>query len=142
MSHLTPEAKSKLSSTVRSLRDRLISDLQNAIESTYLLSIPVGRAKLREAERVNRLRLEKWLDEQMRGEKAASVAVRQRHLLAAIKLAAATVLNRLVVIKQMEAIELIKPKVVTGGWTSPGYREWREFAPELCRGGGDEGMGA
>ena len=126
MSHLTPEAKSKLSSTVRSLRDRLISDLQNAIESTYLLSIPVGRAKLREAERVNRLRLEKWLDEQMRGEKAASVAVRQRHLLAAIKLAAATVLNRLVVIKQMEAIELIKPKVVTGGWTSPGYREWRE----------------
>ena len=144
MSHLTPEAKSKLSSTVRSLRDRLITDLQNAIESTYLLSIPVGRAKLREAEQVQRRRLEDWLDVQVRGEKRAgnTEAVRQRHLLTAIKLAAATVLNRLVVIKQMEAIELIKPKVVTGGWTSPGYREWREFAPELCRGGGDEGMGA
>ena len=144
MSHLTPEAKSKLSSTVRSLRDRLITDLQNAIESTYLLSIPVGRAKLREAEQVRRRRLESWLDEMVRGEKLKgnTEAVGQRHLLTAIKLAAATVLNRLVVIKQMEAIELIKPKVVTGGWTSPGYREWREFAPELCRGGGDEGMGA
>jgi hypothetical protein len=139
MAYLTPEAKSKLSSTVRGLRDRLISDLQNAVESTYLLSIPAGRAKLREAERVQRQRLEDWLDEQVRGEKLGKKddpeVVRRRHLESAIKLAAATVLNRLVVIKQMEAIELIKPKVVTGGWTSPGYREWREFAPELCRGG-------
>lgn len=147
MSYLTPEAKSKLSSTVRGLRDRLIADLQNAVESTYLLSIPAGRAKLREAEKERRRRLEEdYLDVNVRGEKLGKKddpeVVRRRHLLAAIKLAAATVLNRLVVIKQMEAIELIKPKVVTGGWTSPGYREWREFAPELCRGGGDEGMGA
>ncbi len=152
MSYLTPEAKSKLSLTVRGSRDgngglrkRLITDLQNAIESTYLLSIPVGRTQLREAERVRRQRLENWLDEQVRGEKLGKqddpVALRQRHLATAVKLAAATLLNRLVVLKQLEAIELIKPKVVTGGWTSPGYREWREFAPELCR-DETEGMGA
>ena len=68
MSYLTPEAKSKLSSTVRGLRDRLIADLQNAVESTYLLSIPAGRAKLREAEKERRRRLEEdYLDVNVRG---------------------------------------------------------------------------
>ncbi len=33
----------------------------------------------------------------------------------------------------MEAIGLIKPNVATGGWQSPGYREFREFAPDLIR---------
>ena len=142
MTYLTSEAKSKLSSTVRSLRSRLLGDLHNEVERTYLLAIASGKVRLREAERVRRRRLETWLDVQMRGEKGDQTIVRRRHLDEAVKLAAATLLNRLVVIKQMEAIGLIKPKVVTGGWTSPGYREWREFAPELCRGGGDEGMGA
>ena len=144
MSHLTPEAKSKLSSTVRALRNRLLTDLQNAVESAYLLAIPAGKAKLREAERTKRRRLEAYLDEQERGEQLGKAgkqaAMRQRHLQAAIKQAATTLLNRLVVLKQMEAIELIHPKVVTGGWTSSGYREWREFAPELC-GDETEGMG-
>ncbi len=146
MSHLTPAAKSKLSSTVRELRDRLLTDLQNAVESAYLLAIPAGKAKLREAERTKRWHLEAYLDEQERGEKPGQAgkqaAVRQRHLQAAIKQAATTLLNRLVVIKQMEAMGLIHPKVVTGGWSSAGYREWREFAPELCRGDESEGFGS
>jgi Eco57I restriction-modification methylase len=95
---------------------------------------------LTEENRVKRQRLEQWLAEQVRGEAAGKrlkddqrreVWVRQLRSLE--KLAAATWLNRLVVIKQMEAMGLVKPAVVTGGWQSPAYREFREFAPDLCK---------
>jgi hypothetical protein len=33
----------------------------------------------------------------------------------------------------MEAMGLVKPALITGGWQSPAYREFREFAPELCK---------
>ena len=36
---LTPEAKNLLSSTIRNLRERLIIDLYNAVDSAYRLSI-------------------------------------------------------------------------------------------------------
>jgi hypothetical protein len=35
MSYLTAEAKAKLSSTIRILRDRLLTDFHNAVESAY-----------------------------------------------------------------------------------------------------------
>lgn len=137
MSHLTPEAKAKLSSTIRGLRDRLLTDIHNAVESTYRLSLPITKAGLAEEQQVKRQRLEQWLDEQVRsevkGKNPDRDAIRDRHLRTAEKLAAATLLNRLVVIKQMEAIGLIKPIIVTGGWQSKGYREFRDFAPDLCR---------
>jgi hypothetical protein len=141
MSYLTPEAKSKLSATIRSLRQRLLEDLQNAGEGTFRLSIKaVNQAGLTEANRVKRQRLEQWVEMQVRGEAAGEkleeeqrreIEVRQWRSLE--KLAAATLLNRLVVIKQMEAMGLSKPAVVTGGWQSPAYREFREFAPDLCK---------
>ncbi len=92
-----------------------------------------------------RKRLEKWLNEQVRADVATQKPKdkqqekfeqesRARHLADAIKLAGATVLNRLVVIKQLEAQGMVKPAVVTGGWNSAGYREFREFAPDLCKG--------
>jgi Eco57I restriction-modification methylase len=137
MSHLTPEAKSKLSNTIRSLRERLITDLHNAVDSVYRLSVSLTKAGLAEEQYIKRQRLEQWLDEQSRsetkGKKGKNESVRERHLHTAEKLAAATLLNRLVVIKQMEAHGLIKPAVVTGGWQSPGYREFRDFAPELLK---------
>jgi hypothetical protein len=137
MSYLTPEAKSKLSSTIRALRERLLTDLQNAVESTYRLSITaVSKAGLAEEQRVKRQRLEQWLDEQSRSQgksKKQESEIRDRYLKTAVKLAAATLLNRLVVIKQMEAHGLIKPAVLTGGWQSRGYREFRDFAPDLCK---------
>ncbi|MBN3868765.1 MAG: BREX-6 system adenine-specific DNA-methyltransferase PglX [Nostoc sp. JL33] len=137
MSYLTPEAKSKLSSTIRALRERLLTDLQNAIESTYRLSITtLNKAGLAEEQRVKRQRLEQWLDEQSRSQgksKKQENEIRDRYLKTAVKLAAATLLNRLVVIKQMEAHGLIKPAVLTGGWQSRGYREFRDFAPDLCK---------
>ncbi|MEH1861920.1 MAG: BREX-6 system adenine-specific DNA-methyltransferase PglX [Nostoc sp.] len=137
MSYLTPEAKSKLSSTIRALRERLLTDLQNAVESTYRLSITaVSKAGLAEEQRVKRQRLEQWLDEQSRSQgksKKQESEIRDRYLKTAVKLAAATLLNRLIVIKQMEAHGLIKPAVLTGGWQSRGYREFRDFAPDLCK---------
>jgi hypothetical protein len=135
--YLTPEAKSKLSNTIRILRERLLIDFHNAIDSAYRLSIPLNKAGLSEELRIKRQRLEQWLDEQSRSETNAKREkkdeVRQRYLKTAEKLAAATLLNRLIVIKQMEANDLIKPVVLTGGWQSPGYREFREFAPELLK---------
>jgi hypothetical protein len=143
MSYLTPEAKSQLSTTIRNLRTRLLKDLRNAAESAYFLSItPITKANLAEEPRKKRERLEDWLDEQVRAElgglkKApkndATKAIRDRYLQEAIKLAAATLLNRLVVLRQLEALELSRPYVVTGGWSSPGYRQFREFAPDLCK---------
>lgn len=137
MSYLTPEAKFKLSSTIRALRERLLTDLQNAVESTYRLSITtLNKAGLAEEQQVKRQRLEQWLDEQFRSQgksKKQECSVRERYLKTAGKLAAATLLNRLVVIKQMEAHGLIKPAVLTGGWQSQGYREFRDFASDLCK---------
>lgn len=143
MSQLTSDAKAKLAATIRNLRQRLLSDLQNGAESTYRLSITgVAQAGLAQAQRERRQRLEGWLAEQGRADLAgqtlkhrsqAEAASRRRHLQEAIKLAGATLLNRLVVIKHLEAQGLIKPAVVTGGWKSAGYREFREFAPDLCK---------
>ena len=145
MSQLTPEVKNKLSSTIRSLRDRLLTDLHNATESTYRLSIKsLEKAGLAEEQYRKRQRLEQWLDEQVRseaGKKGDRDVLKNRYLRSAQTLAAATMLNRLVVIKQMEAQGLMKPAVVTGGWQSAGYREFREFAPDLCK-DETEGYGA
>jgi Eco57I restriction-modification methylase len=141
MSYLTPEAKSKLSATIRSLRQRLLEDLQNAGEGTFRLSIKAAnQAGLTEANLVKRQRLEQWVEMQVRGEAAGKKlkeeqrrAIEVRQLRSLEKLAAATLLNRIVVIKQMEAMGLSKPALVTGGWQSPAYREFREFAPDLCK---------
>ncbi|MGF1568717.1 MAG: hypothetical protein ACFCVD_11725 [Nodosilinea sp.] len=97
-----------------------------------------------EEPREKRRRLEAWLDEQVRAEvsplgligpklEKAKQEIRTRSLHNALKLAAATLLNRLVVIRQMEALGLLRTKVVTGGWSSPAYREFRDFAPDLCK---------
>ncbi|HEY9797039.1 MAG TPA: BREX-6 system adenine-specific DNA-methyltransferase PglX [Leptolyngbyaceae cyanobacterium] len=135
--YLTPEAKFKLSNTVRELCVSLLRDIHNAADSVYRLSIPLSKAGLAEEQRIKRERLEKWLDEQARSEARGKKETREqanaRYRLQAEKLAAATFLNRIVVIKQMEAMGLIKPAVLTGGWQSPAYREFREFAPDLLK---------
>ncbi len=143
MATLTPEAKAQLSKTVRGLRARLLTDLRAAADGVYRLSVPVSKAGLAEKERILRRRLEDWLDEQARadrGKKESLGEARERHRLAAEKLAGATLLNRLVVIKHMEALGTAHgPAVVTGGWGSPGYRQFSEFAPALVAGGEAEG---
>ena len=147
MAYLTPDAKTKLSSTIRELRDRLLTDIHNGAESFYRLSVTLKQAGFaKEAEaHIKRQRLEEWLDEQVRSEGKIptdknSEPIKARYRLQAEKLAAATFLNRLVVIKQLEAMGLSKPLLVTGGWNSPAYREFREFAPDLLK-DETEGMG-
>jgi len=134
---MTPEAKSKLSATIEKLRERLLNDFHNAADSFYRFSMPIGKADLNELVNVKRQRLEAWLDEQARsesrGKKETHSQARGRHYQTAVKLAAATFLNRIVVIRYMEAIGLIRPAVVTGGLMSSGYREFREFAPALLK---------
>jgi len=144
MSTLTPEAKSKLAKTIRSLRERLLRDLHDRADSVSRLAVPVAKAGLSEERRIRRQRLEAWIDEQARSNRAKGETLKQaqeRHRLAAEKLAAATFLNRLVVVKQLEAYQLVKPKVVTGGWDSPAYRELRDFAPDFLK-DESEGYGA
>lgn len=135
---MSSAAKAWLSNTVRALRERLLKDLSDAVESTYRMALPLATAGLNEERSHRRQRLEHWLLEQVRSggraTKETEAQARERHLKSALKLAAATFLNRLVVLRQMEALGLTRVKVVTGAWNSPGYAEFREFAPALLAG--------
>jgi hypothetical protein len=142
---LTPEAKALLASTIRGLRQRLLRDLGDEAERRYRFSVAIDKAGLDEAHRRRRERIEAWLDERVRAGGAASgktekerTASRERHYQQAIKEAAATLLNRLVLLRHLEALGLSRPAVVTGGWNSKGYQELRDFAPALT---GDETEG-
>ncbi|MCC7070408.1 MAG: BREX-6 system adenine-specific DNA-methyltransferase PglX [Deltaproteobacteria bacterium] len=135
---MTPEAKSQLSTTIRGLRARLLDDLHHAVEGAYRMSVRARDAGLSEVPRTKRKRLEEWIDEQVRieatGAKKAAVdepALRARFQADAEKQAAYTLLNRIVIVRLMEATSLRAPEVVTKGWESPGYKAFRQLAPAL-----------
>jgi len=144
---LTPEAKRLLAETIRGtaqapergLRARLLRAIHDEADRRYRLSVPIGEAGLDEAHRRRRERLEAWIDERTRAAKpttkAEEKATRARLLAQAEKEAAATLINRLVVLRLLEALGLSKPAVVTGGWSSKGYREFHEFGRTLCANG-------
>jgi hypothetical protein len=135
MPTLTPEAKQLLATTIRGLRSRLLRDIQDEAERRYRLSIPLARAGLDEAHHRRRGRLEVWCEERIRASNPKNeterTAVRERLLLQAVKEAGATLINRLVLVRHLEALELARLQVVTGGWSSKGYREFRDFGPAL-----------
>jgi len=133
---MSSDTRAALSRTIRALRDRLLTDLSNELTGRYRLEAP--SAGLEEEEAVKRRRLEDWLDEQVRAEPAAArrtdkarADARARHLHRAMVRIGATWLNRLVVIRVLEAHGLSRPPVLTGGWRSKGYKEFVDFAPEL-----------
>jgi hypothetical protein len=142
---LTPEAKRLLAETIRGtqqdpekgLRAKLLRAIHDEANRRYRLSVPIAEAGLDEAHRRRRQRIEAWIDEHARASKSTKErgTTKQRLLAQAEKEAAATVINRLVLLRQLEACGLSKPQVVTGGWSSKGYREFREFAPTLCTNG-------
>ena len=152
---LTSEAKSELAKIVRGFRGTkanpndgiLLRGLREQARSLYRLDIErAEKAGLPEDLRCRRDRLETWLNEQARAELAskkpkdkqkALKESRERHFAEAIQLAGATLLNRLVAIMQLEARGMRKPAVLTGGWDSSGYREFRDFAPDLCKDGSE-----
>src|SRR5207253_463333 len=72
------------------------------------------------------------LDEQTRGTATkARPEAKQRIFGELIKDAGATLLQRLVYLRLLEANGLRTVPVVTGGWDSRGYKDFREVAPEL-----------
>ena len=140
---LTPDAKRLLAETIRGtaqdpekgLRARLIRAIHDEADRRYRLSVRISEAGLDEAHRKRRERIEAWLAERVRTARPnnageAEVA-RDRVLRQAEKDAAATFINRIFLVRQLEALGLSKPAVVTAGWSSRGYREFREFAPGL-----------
>ena len=138
---MTSDAKRALSTTIRGLRARLLDDLHAATEATYRLSVPAGEAELPEAATVRRRRLETWIGEQVRAQAGSKKRRTADDFRGEVeKQAAYTLLNRLVILRLMEAAGLRSPKVVTGGWESPAYKTLRELAPGLVRGDETEGF--
>ena len=146
---MNTEARRTLSATIRALRTRLLDDLHDATESEYRFSVRARDAGLDEAPRVRRSRLEDWIAEQLRaqdGEQSNGQEPRTADDFRrdAEKQAAYTLLNRLVILRLMEepgpnGAALRAPAVVTGGWESRAYEDFRQLAPELVRGDVTEG---
>ncbi len=155
---MTPEAKQALSKTIRGskgtpsgsenqgLRQRLLADLHDATESTYRLSVRLTQdSGLDEAGLRKRKRLEAWIDEQWRSEGGGSGRrSREDFQREAEQQAAYTLLNRLVILRLMEAEgdqgRPIRPsELVSSAWESRAYKDLRELAPALVRGDATEG---
>ena len=143
---MTPDAKAALKATIQALRTRLLADLASANESTYRLSVRTRDAGLSEAATAKRRRLETLLEEQVRAQSgpASSHRTRKDFLAVAEKQAAYTLLNRLIILRLTEAAPaggqpIRRPAVVTGGWASRGYADFRELAPALVRNDESEG---
>jgi hypothetical protein len=139
---MSSEAKGLLSKTIRDLRARLLTDLEQSLRQTYKLGIDdASKAKLDVAAALRRARLERWIDEQLRGlggkpskggSKDATLAAAKARLRDdLVKQAGYTLLNRLVYLRLLEDAKLRKAVVLTGGWLSPGYRDFRAMAPAL-----------
>ncbi|MCB9613490.1 MAG: BREX-6 system adenine-specific DNA-methyltransferase PglX [Sandaracinus sp.] len=157
---MTGEAKARLAAAIRDLRKYLVGDpkeaglegargaLDDALDATYRLSIEVDDAGLDEAARRRRERLVAWVLEQSRADEASGKAKvsskgtklgkgeAARHLHAAATQAAYTLLHRLVVLRRLEALKLRPLPVLTGGFESRGYKDFRELAPQLRVGTG------
>jgi hypothetical protein len=136
---LDSAAKDSLRKTVRRLRALLLDHFYEAARGEYRLDSSIDKAKLPEARRCRRERLEAWLDEHQRAvppKKGAKPAeLRRRALDQAVKAAAHTWLNRLVFLRILEHDGLLSPAVVTGGWKSPGYaNEFARYAGPLTAG--------
>ena len=139
---MTPEAKTELRKVIRGtpgssnggLRQKLLDALQTETERIYRLAIKdVSKAGLKEAEKAKRLRLQEWLEDQVRMDKASGKRKTEVFLKQAVKQAAYTLLNRLVILRLMEGMGLRRPLVLTGGWNSPGYRDFRAIGAAIAR---------
>jgi Eco57I restriction-modification methylase len=144
---MTTDAKHALATTIRSLRARLIEDLHAATETAYRLSVHSRDAGLDEAARARRGRLEAWIAEQVRAQGATGIRGNRSakdFRREAEKQAAYTLLNRLLLLRLMETPcpsgqPLRAPAVVSGGWESRAYLDFRQLAPGIVRGDETEG---
>jgi Eco57I restriction-modification methylase len=129
---LDQKAKEALRKGVRGLRERLISELTESVQSEYQLGIPADKAKLSAERREKRRRLEVSLEERSRTTpkavkgKQKSGEVDATELRLAATEASHTLLNRLTFLRILEHHGVLKPALVTGGWESPAFEQ--EFA--------------
>ncbi|MEO7032445.1 MAG: DNA methyltransferase [Polyangiaceae bacterium] len=135
MPEMAPEAMDALASSVRRLRTLLETDLSRQLDRRFRLSVPSVNAGLEAKELALRTRLEGWLAERARarhssgsGGSAASSSVASTSLESDM---ASTALLRLFLLRQLEACGVSRPPVLSGGWSSKGYLEFRSFAPGL-----------
>ena len=147
---MTPEAKKALPDAIRGLREHLLAALHSETWQVYRLTVvDIAEAGLDERARCRRQRLEDWISEQTRtqpGPKRRKAPVRdpefERYLRDAEKEAAYTLLNRVIMLRLLEAAGLRRVPVVTGGWQSRGFQHFRELAPALVVGDRSEGYAA
>src|ERR1051325_7253504 len=142
---MTDDARAHLA-TIRGLREYLLGDLANptdkgalhdAVMSAYQLSVRPQDAGLDEAARNRRRRLESWAREQVRAN--GTTRTDADYIREAEKQAAYTLLNRIVVLRLLEAGGFRHPAVVTSGWESNAYKDFREIAPALVQSDETEG---
>ena len=130
---MTTEGKRALARTIRQLRAQLLEDLRDATERAYRLSLPVKRARLGHAANARRARFVGWIEDSVRHlPEKQRAAARERARTDIEKDAAALLVQRLVYLRLLEAAGLQPVPVLTGGWQSRGYLDFREFASALC----------
>lgn len=139
---MTPEAKSRLSKTIRALRTRLLEDFKSSNESTFKYSIRrIEQANLSEADATRRGRVEAWIAEQIRGEAGKELKRTSEEFHRDLeKQAAYTLLNRLLILRLMEAAGLHSGDLVSKGWGSDVFRNLRFFALEIAQNDDTEGL--
>ncbi|HEY4014317.1 MAG TPA: DNA methyltransferase [Polyangiaceae bacterium] len=131
-----------LSSTVRRLRAFLETDFARQIDRRFRLSVPAAKAGLDAKELLLRTRLEFWFAERARA-RAATSAPPSDPLLSEVRKTvesemAAHGLLRLFLLRQLEACGVSRPALLSGGWSSKAYLEFRGHAPSLTDGQGDD----
>ena len=128
MPEMAPEAMEALSSNVRRLRTLLEDDLARQLDRRLRLSVPAAKAGLAAKELALRARLEGWLAERRRARNGSvSSASFESEM-------ASNALLRLFLLRQLEACGISRPAVLSGGWSSKGYLEFRSHAPGLTDG--------
>jgi len=138
---LDSTAKEALRKMVRGLRIKLVDEISDAAEGEYQLAVDHTKAKLGEAQRCRRDRLEAWIEEQLRASAGAAEKktkpkadkdTRIRYLRQAVQEAAHTLLHRLVLLRILEHHRLLSPPVITGGLKSAAYEaEFAHYAGPL-----------
>ncbi|AUX37614.1 MULTISPECIES: Eco57I restriction-modification methylase domain-containing protein [Sorangium] len=137
MPEMAPEAMEALSSSVRRLRTLLEGDLTRQLDRRFRLSVPSAKAGLDAKELALRNRLEGWFAERARARREGGEAGLDARASVESEMASNALL-RLFLLRQLEACGVSRPAVLTGGWSSKGYLEFRSHGPGLTDGQGKD----
>jgi SAM-dependent methyltransferase len=133
---LTEQTRKALKTTVDAIRTRLVADLYAAADQRFAFAAKNrDKLPLSPQDRYDWQLLQSWCEDPIRTQQDFT-----GNVTALIKEVAYTLTNRLFILRQLEASRIQGLAVLTGGKESAGYREFRDFCPELCR-GEDEGYG-